>query len=49
MPPRRLRILVALALATAVTAAVLLPHSPAGLRELVLTVGPAAPLAALAA
>ena len=49
MPPRRLRALVALALATAVAAAVLLPHSPAGLRELVLAVGPAAPLAALAA
>jgi uncharacterized membrane protein YdjX (TVP38/TMEM64 family) len=49
MPPRRLCALAALALAGAVAAAVLLPHSPAGLRELALTVGPAAPVAALAA
>src|SRR5215510_243676 len=49
MPPRRLRALAVLALPAAVAAAVLLPHSPAGLRELVLTVGPAAPLAVLAA
>jgi uncharacterized membrane protein YdjX (TVP38/TMEM64 family) len=38
-----------LVLAAMVAAAVLLPHSPAGLRELVLSVGPAAPVAALAA
>jgi uncharacterized membrane protein YdjX (TVP38/TMEM64 family) len=37
------------ALAAIVAAAVLLPHSPAGLRELLLSVGPAAPVAALAA
>jgi uncharacterized membrane protein YdjX (TVP38/TMEM64 family) len=49
MPPRRLHALAALALTATVAAAVLLPHSPAGLRELVLTVGPAAPVAALAA
>jgi uncharacterized membrane protein YdjX (TVP38/TMEM64 family) len=49
MPPRRLRVLIGLAVAAAVAAAVLLPHSPAGLRELVLTIGPAAPVAALAA
>jgi uncharacterized membrane protein YdjX (TVP38/TMEM64 family) len=49
MPPRRLCALAALALAATVAAAVLLPHSPAGLRELVLAVGPAAPVAALAA
>jgi uncharacterized membrane protein YdjX (TVP38/TMEM64 family) len=49
MPPPRLLSLIAVALAAAVAAAVLLPHSPAGLRELVLSVGPAAPIAALAA
>jgi uncharacterized membrane protein YdjX (TVP38/TMEM64 family) len=49
MPPRRLSVLVGLAVAAAVAAAILLPHSPAGLRELVLSVGPAAPFAALAA
>jgi uncharacterized membrane protein YdjX (TVP38/TMEM64 family) len=49
MPLRRLAALAVLALAAAVTAAVLLPHSPAGLRELVVSVGPAAPVAALAA
>jgi uncharacterized membrane protein YdjX (TVP38/TMEM64 family) len=49
MPSRRLGALVALALAAAVAAAVLLPHSPAGLRELVLSVGPAAPVLALTA
>jgi uncharacterized membrane protein YdjX (TVP38/TMEM64 family) len=49
MPRRRLPALAALALAATVAAAVLLPHSPAGLRELVLAVGPAAPVVALAA
>lgn len=41
--------LAALAIPTFVTAAVLLPHSPDALRELVLSVGPAAPLIAVAA
>jgi uncharacterized membrane protein YdjX (TVP38/TMEM64 family) len=49
MPRRLLPVLAALALTAAVAAAVSLPHSPAGLRELVLSVGPAAPVAALAA
>jgi uncharacterized membrane protein YdjX (TVP38/TMEM64 family) len=49
MPPRRLCALLVLALAATVAAAVVLPHSPAGLRELVLSAGPAAPVAALAA
>jgi uncharacterized membrane protein YdjX (TVP38/TMEM64 family) len=49
MPSRRLPALAALALAAMVAAAVVLPHSPAGLRELVLSAGPAAPVAALAA
>jgi uncharacterized membrane protein YdjX (TVP38/TMEM64 family) len=48
MPLLRLVFPIGLALAAAATA-ILLPHSPAGLRELVLSVGPAAPLAALAA
>jgi uncharacterized membrane protein YdjX (TVP38/TMEM64 family) len=49
MPSRRLLALLVVALPTAVTAAVLLPHSPAGLRELLLGAGPAAPAIALAA
>jgi len=49
MPSRRLWALAAVALAAMVAAAVLLPHSPAGVRELLLSAGPAAPVAALAA
>jgi uncharacterized membrane protein YdjX (TVP38/TMEM64 family) len=49
MPSRRLCALAVVALAAAVAAALLLPHSPSELRALVLSVGPAAPLAALAA
>ena len=49
MSSRRLPVPAALALAAIVAAAVLLPHSPAGLRELLLSAGPAAPVAALAA
>jgi uncharacterized membrane protein YdjX (TVP38/TMEM64 family) len=45
----RLLCLVTVALAAVVAAAVLLPHSPAGLRELLVAVGPAAPAIALAA
>jgi len=41
--------LAALAIPAFVTAALVLPHSPDGLRELVLSVGPAAPLIAVAA
>ena len=41
--------LVALAVAACAAVAALLPHSPSGLRELLLSVGPAAPLVALAA
>jgi uncharacterized membrane protein YdjX (TVP38/TMEM64 family) len=49
MPPRRLLVLSALAVGGMVAAAVGLPHSPAGLRELLLSAGSAAPVAALAA
>jgi uncharacterized membrane protein YdjX (TVP38/TMEM64 family) len=49
MQSRRLWAVAAVALAAMVAAAVLLPHSPAGLRELLLSAGPAAPVAALAA
>ena len=49
MPSPRLIVLVALAVPAFVAAGTLLPHSPSGLRELVLSVGPAAPLIALAA
>jgi uncharacterized membrane protein YdjX (TVP38/TMEM64 family) len=48
MPRRRLAALVVPALAVAV-AAVVLPHTPAGLRELVLSAGVAAPVVALSA
>jgi uncharacterized membrane protein YdjX (TVP38/TMEM64 family) len=48
MPRRRLAA-AAPALLVAIAAAVWLPHSPAGLRDLVLAAGAAAPLAALAA
>lgn len=41
--------LIAVAIPAVAAAAVLLPHSPSGLRELLLTLGPAAPLIALAA
>jgi uncharacterized membrane protein YdjX (TVP38/TMEM64 family) len=49
VPSRRLLFLVTAALAAVGAAAVLLPHSPAGLRELLLAVGPAAPVIALGA
>lgn len=49
MPPRRFCALAALALAAVAGATVLLPHSPAGLLELLLSAGPAAPIAVLAA
>jgi uncharacterized membrane protein YdjX (TVP38/TMEM64 family) len=49
MPRRRLIALAGLALAVAAAAAFVLPHSPTELRALVLSVGPAAPAAALAA
>lgn len=49
MPARRLIGLAAIAATGVAAAAILLPHSPSGLRELVLSGGPAAPLIALAA
>jgi uncharacterized membrane protein YdjX (TVP38/TMEM64 family) len=49
MRSRPAALLVVLALCAAVAAAVLLPHSPAGLRALLAGVGPAAPIIALAA
>jgi uncharacterized membrane protein YdjX (TVP38/TMEM64 family) len=49
VPSHRLLFLVTAALAAVGAAAVLLPHSPAGLRELLLAVGPAAPVIALGA
>lgn len=49
MPPRRLISLIALAASAFVAALILLPHSPSGLRELITSVGPAAPVIALAA
>jgi uncharacterized membrane protein YdjX (TVP38/TMEM64 family) len=49
VPPARLIALVAVAVPAFVAAAILLPHSPSALRELVLSVGPAAPLIAIAA
>jgi len=49
MPRLRLIGLIALMAAAFASAALLLPHSPAGLRELILGVGVAAPLIALAA
>jgi uncharacterized membrane protein YdjX (TVP38/TMEM64 family) len=49
MASRRLIALVVLALPLIVAAALLLPHSPTGLRELLVGAGPLAPLIALAA
>lgn len=49
MPSHRLLCLVIPAVAAVGAAAVLLPHSPAGLRELLVAVGPAAPAIALGA
>jgi uncharacterized membrane protein YdjX (TVP38/TMEM64 family) len=49
MPKRRLIGFAAVALAGFAAAAALLPHSPEALRELVLSVGPAAPAIAVAA
>jgi uncharacterized membrane protein YdjX (TVP38/TMEM64 family) len=44
--PRRLAGLAAVAIPAFVAAAALLPHSPAGLREMILTIGPVAPVVA---
>lgn len=49
MPARRLIAVAAIAIGAFAAAAVLLPHSPSALHELVLSVGPAAPAIALAA
>jgi uncharacterized membrane protein YdjX (TVP38/TMEM64 family) len=49
VPSRRLIGLVVLAVPTVAATAILLPHTPSGLRELVLSAGPGAPLIALAA
>ena len=49
VPPRRLVGLIAVAISAFVAAIVLLPHSPSGLRELMLSAGPAAPAIAIAA
>jgi uncharacterized membrane protein YdjX (TVP38/TMEM64 family) len=49
VPSRRSLGLLAVALPAVAAAAVLLPHSPAGLRELLLALGPAAPAIALGA
>jgi uncharacterized membrane protein YdjX (TVP38/TMEM64 family) len=49
VPSYRLLAGIALALGAFVAAALLLPHSPSDLRELVLSIGPAAPLIAVAA
>ncbi len=49
MPPRRLLGLIAVAIPAFVAVAILLPHSPSGLRELLLSLGPAAPAIAIAA
>jgi uncharacterized membrane protein YdjX (TVP38/TMEM64 family) len=49
VPSHRLLCLATLALGAVGAAAVLLPHSPAGLRELLVAVGPAAPAIALGA
>jgi uncharacterized membrane protein YdjX (TVP38/TMEM64 family) len=49
MPPRRLIGLIAAVVCAFAAAALLLPHSPSDLRELLLSLGPAAPAIALAA
>jgi len=49
MPPRRLIGLVAVVIAAVLVAIIALPHSPAGLRELLQGLGPAAPAIAIAA
>lgn len=49
MPARRLLMLAGLALPAVVAGVLLLPHSPAGLRDALVSVGPAAPVIALAA
>lgn len=49
MPPRRVIALAALVILAVLVAAIGLPHSPAGLRELLLGLGPAAPAIAIAA
>ena len=49
MPPRRLIVLATCVILAVLAAGIGLPHSPAGLRELVLGLGPAAPAIAIAA
>ncbi len=49
MPPRRLFAFASVVILAVVVAAIGLPHSPAGLRELLLGLGPAAPAIAVAA
>jgi uncharacterized membrane protein YdjX (TVP38/TMEM64 family) len=49
IPRRRLIGLIAFAIPAFVAAVIVLPHSPSGLRELLLSVGPAAPAIAIAA
>jgi uncharacterized membrane protein YdjX (TVP38/TMEM64 family) len=49
MPPRRAAGLIVVAAAAVAVAALLLPHSPSGLRALLAGAGPSAPLIALAA
>ena len=49
MPRLRVVALVAVAIPAIAAAAIFVPHSPAGMRDLVLSIGPAAPAIALAA
>jgi uncharacterized membrane protein YdjX (TVP38/TMEM64 family) len=49
MPPRRLIGLATVVIAAVLVAIIALPHSPAGLRQLLLGLGPAAPAIAIAA
>jgi uncharacterized membrane protein YdjX (TVP38/TMEM64 family) len=49
MPPPRLIGFIVFAILAFVAAVIVLPHSPSGLRELLLSVGPAAPAIAIAA
>jgi uncharacterized membrane protein YdjX (TVP38/TMEM64 family) len=49
MPPRRLIALVTVVIAAVLVAIIVLPHSPAGLRQLLVGLGPAAPAIAIAA
>ena len=49
MPSRRLLGLIAVAIPALAVAAIVLPHTPSGVRELLLSIGPAAPAVAFAA